>query len=139
MAHALTEANLELVAARFKLLGEVMRLRLLNVLRDRELTVSEIVEVLGAGQANVSKHLGLLHREGLLERRKEGLNVYYRVVDPSLFELCELVCEGIESALEEKRRALSGSARSAHDPGREPPSDRPRAADRVGAGRQEKA
>lgn len=101
---------LDLVAVRFKILAEPMRLRILNSLRVGEKSVTELVEETGAGQANISKHLGLLHRNRMVARRKEGLNVYYRITDPTIFELCELVCNGLEADLESRRRALGGGA-----------------------------
>jgi DNA-binding transcriptional ArsR family regulator len=97
---------LEQVAGRFKVLAEPLRLQLLNALRDRERTVSDLVEHTGAGQANVSRHLALLHRSGLVGRRKEGLNVYYSIADPGIFELCELVCGSLEQDLEVRLRKL---------------------------------
>lgn len=93
---------LALVAARFRMLGEPMRLRLLNELRSGEKTVTELVETTGAGQANVSKHLGLLADSGMVGRRKDGLNVFYFIADPSLFELCDLVCTRLQKELAEK-------------------------------------
>ena len=106
MARQFSEEALELVAHRFKVLSEPMRLRILNELRDGERTVSELVEAMEAGQANVSKHLGVLHRQGLVARRKEGLNVHYRVSDPAIFKLCEWVCDSLETDLEARRKAL---------------------------------
>ncbi len=97
---------LELIADRFKALAEPMRLRILNALRGGERTVSELVTITGAGQSNVSKHLGLLHRHRIVGRRKDGLNVYYRITDPAIFEICELMCTSLESELEVDRRAL---------------------------------
>lgn len=101
-----SDEALDLIAQRFKVLAEPMRLRILNVLRGGEKTVSELVEETGAGQANVSKHLGLLFRYGMVGRRKEGLNVYYRITDPAIFQLCDLVCSSMEAELEAKRGAL---------------------------------
>lgn len=89
-------AALELIAARFRMLSEPMRLALLNELRAGERTVTALVEATGAGQANVSKHLGLLATAGMVGRRKEGLNVYYFIEDESLFELCDLVCARLQ-------------------------------------------
>src|SRR5215469_3078637 len=101
-------AALELVAARFRMLAEPMRLRLLNELRERELTVTGLVEATGAGQANVSKHLSLLADAGMVGRRKEGLNVFYFIADRSLFELCDLVCGRLQKELAEKAGHFSG-------------------------------
>lgn len=98
----LSPAVLELVAARFKVLSEPMRLRILNELRYGERTVTQLVEALASGQANVSKHLALLADAGMVGRRKEGLNVFYFISDESLFELCDLVCSRLQKELTEK-------------------------------------
>src|SRR6516162_2456075 len=92
---------LELVAARFRMLAEPMRLRLLNELRNSEKTVTALVE------ANVSKHLSLLADAGMVGRGKEGLNVFYFTADESLFELCDLVCGRLQRELAEKARHFS--------------------------------
>jgi ArsR family transcriptional regulator len=91
----LTEEALELIAARFRVLSEPMRLRILNVLGDREMTVTQLVDLTAAGQANVSKHLAILSGARLVARRKEGLNVYYRVADQKVFDLCNAVCSSL--------------------------------------------
>jgi ArsR family transcriptional regulator len=106
-AKPLPPTALELVAARFRMLGEPMRLRLLNELRGGEKTVTALVEATGAGQANVSKHLSLLTDAGMVGRRKEGLNVYYFISDESLFELCDLVCGRLQEEFAEKARRFS--------------------------------
>lgn len=103
-----SDAALDLIAERFKVLSEPMRLRILNALREGEKTVSELVEETGSGQANVSKHLGLLYRFGMVSRRKEGLNVYYEIADPVIFQLCDLVCSSMEADLEAQREVLGG-------------------------------
>jgi len=107
-AKPLPAGVLELVAARFRMLAEPMRLRLLNQLRDGEKTVTALVEATDAGQANVSKHLSLLADAGMVGRRKEGVNIYYFIADESLFELCDLVCGRLQKELAEKARQFSG-------------------------------
>jgi ArsR family transcriptional regulator len=102
----LNDENAGLVAERFRTLGEPMRLRLLHALRDGERSVGDLVDEVGGGQANVSKHLQLLHRMGFVQRRKDGTTALYRISDPSVFKLCELVCGGMRDELEEKRRLL---------------------------------
>ena len=90
---------LDRVARRFRLLGEQARLQILNLLQVHgEMNVQELVSASGFTQANVSKHLGLLAREGLVRRRQEGLFAYYRVDDPSLAGLCLLVCGQIRAS-----------------------------------------
>jgi DNA-binding transcriptional ArsR family regulator len=88
----MTPELLELVAERFKALAEPARLHILNALRGGERTVSELMEETGLGQANASKHLQLLHGLGFVERRKEGLYVFYRLADDSVFQLCDIMC-----------------------------------------------
>lgn len=97
---------LDLVANRFKVLAEPARLQILNLLRDEELTVGELVDRSGLGQANVSKHLQLLHASGFVSRRKDGLFVYYRLADASVFELCETMCGRVEGEIKSRRELI---------------------------------
>ena len=85
-----------------------MRLRLIQALMDGEHTVGELVERLGATQANVSRHLNSLTQSGLLGRRKAGLHVYYRIEDPSVFGLCDLVCGSVRKQAEAQLAELRG-------------------------------
>ena len=103
----LSPEALELVASRFKLLGEPMRLRLLQALHGSERNVTQLVEATGATQANVSKHLGLLCEAGMLRRRKDGMHVFYAIADPMVFELCNLVCSRLQEDLSRQARQLS--------------------------------
>lgn len=105
--HKLTPGMIELVAERFKALGEPARLEILNCLRAGELTVSDLVERTGLGQANVSKHLQFLHSAEFVERRKEGLFMYYSLADKDVFRLCDLMCGRIERGMATRRRALA--------------------------------
>lgn len=95
----MTEEALQLVARRFAVLGEPMRLRILQTLMGGERAVSELVEATGGTQTNVSRHLQTLASAGLVSRRKDGLQVFYAVADPTVFKLCELVCGGIRQTL----------------------------------------
>ena len=88
----LPDAVLGQLAERFKALAEPSRLAILSVLHGGELSVGELVEETGLGQANVSKHLDTLRRYGFVERRKEGLNVFYRVADKDVFRICDVMC-----------------------------------------------
>jgi DNA-binding transcriptional ArsR family regulator len=107
-ANKLTPEALELVAARFRVLGEPNRLRLIAALEQGEKNVSELVAETELTQANVSRHLQTLTEAGLLGRRKEGLNVYYFIADESLFKLCDLVCNRLQKELAAKAAALKG-------------------------------
>jgi DNA-binding transcriptional ArsR family regulator len=83
--------ELEQIATRFKMLGEPMRLRILQAVCQQPRTVNDIVAVTGSTQANVSKHLALLAAAGILERKKDGQYVYYGMKDQLTIKLCELV------------------------------------------------
>ena len=98
---------LRLIAERFKALGEPARLEILNALRDGEMTVSELVDATGLGQANVSKHLQLLYTHGFVRRRKDGLFVYYALADRSVLRLCDLMCDRLESDSAARRKAVA--------------------------------
>jgi len=96
LAHPLPEKVVELIAYRFRVIGEPTRIRLLELLREGELSVQELVERTGATQQNVSKHLGVLLHAGIVGRRKQGVCVYYRIADATVFDICELVCGSLE-------------------------------------------
>jgi DNA-binding transcriptional ArsR family regulator len=88
----LPDPLIELIARRFRVIGEPMRIKLLDSLREREASVSELREATGASQQNVSKHLGVLLEANIVGRRKDGNQVFYSIVDESIFRLCEEVC-----------------------------------------------
>ena len=105
-----SDEALELVARRFAVLAEPMRLRLLRTLFDGEKNVHTLVELTGGTQANISRHLQTLTAAGLLGRRKEGLQVFYSIADPSIFKLCELVCGSLENQLTKQAGAFAPGA-----------------------------
>jgi DNA-binding transcriptional ArsR family regulator len=98
----------ELIARRFRVLGEPLRIKLLDRLRAGEASVNELTEALGASQQNVSKHLAVLTDAGILGRRKEGTHVYYRIADEGVFALCEQVCGSLEQQLRALSELVSG-------------------------------
>lgn len=102
----MTEEAFEAVAQRFRVLSDPMRLRLLYTMRGGELTVNELVEKTEGTQSNISKHLSTLLTHGLVQRRRQGTSAYYSVTDDSIFNLCDIVCGGIDRHLEDQRRAF---------------------------------
>lgn len=105
--HPLPDGLAQIIAERFRVLSEPVRLRILDTLRADEATVGELAERLGTSQQNVSKHLAVLTGAGMIAREKRGTAVVCRVSDDSVFALCELVCgsvsrqvEGIRSLIE---------------------------------------
>lgn len=102
-----TRQQLALVAEKFRALGEPARLNILNALRSDEKTVSELVDETGLSQANVSRHLQLLHAGGFVARRKEGLYVYYSLADREVFQLCDIMCNRLDAELRAQRKLLA--------------------------------
>jgi DNA-binding transcriptional ArsR family regulator len=99
---ALSPDLAELIARRFAVLSEPVRVRLLDAMYAAgEASVGELAVTLGASQANVSKHLQLMLGERMVARRRDASRVYYRVADPSLIALCEAVCAGVRQSLAE--------------------------------------
>lgn len=91
------------VAAYFSVLSEPTRLKIMHAVCTTEKTVSQIVAETGGTQTNVSRHLGLMHRHGVLTRRRDGNQVYYSVADQTMVELCRSVCNRIAGSIDERR------------------------------------
>jgi DNA-binding transcriptional ArsR family regulator len=92
----LSARQLEAVARLFSVLSEPSRLLLLQALQEGPLSVSELMEESGMKQANVSKHLGVLHDHRLVKRKRNGVSIVYEIADPIIFSLCNLVCGKME-------------------------------------------
>jgi DNA-binding transcriptional ArsR family regulator len=95
----LSPEAIDLVAGRFRILGEPLRIRILQALQGGEKNVSELVEAVGSTQPNVSKHLRILQEAGIVGRRQEGNLVYCYIADESVFDLCDAVCESVGERL----------------------------------------
>jgi DNA-binding transcriptional ArsR family regulator len=98
----------EMIAARLRVIGDPSRIRILDQLRDGELSVTALSERLETSQQNVSKHLGILLQAGIVGRRKEGTSALYSVADDSVFELCEQICGGLQDRLAELNEMVGG-------------------------------
>jgi DNA-binding transcriptional ArsR family regulator len=103
---ALPDAALAMIAARFRALSEPVRLRILNALMQGERSVGQLVEASGTGQANVSKHLGVLREAGMVNMRREGLLTLCSIADPVIVQLCELMCTKLKADHAELAKAL---------------------------------
>ena len=105
----LSDRALDLVAARFRVLGEASRLKLLQALRSGEKSVSDLLHATGLAQANASRHLQTLTEAGILSRRKQGLKVIYSIADPEIFNLCEHVCGSVQRRFAQHARLFEDS------------------------------
>jgi len=106
MPRPLPSPLVDAIADRFRVLSEPMRIRILDHLREGPATVSGVAEALGTSQQNVSKHLGVLVRSGLVSREKDGNSVRVRIADASVLALCEQVCGGLRRQVAELQALL---------------------------------
>jgi DNA-binding transcriptional ArsR family regulator len=104
----MSDEMLELIAQRFRLLSDPMRLKILHQLQAGEKSVTELVENTGASQPNVSKHLSTLRTHGLVKRRQEGNMAYFSIAAPFIFDVCNIVCDGMKSEWEQRSTLLGG-------------------------------
>ena len=106
-----SDAALEAVAARFRALADPARLRIVHLLMGGEEGVSQLLRATGLTQTNLSRHLGILRRAGIVERRSRGNRAFYRLADPSLAEVCEIMCGSTAEHLAEELEGLAGRGR----------------------------
>ncbi len=98
----------EIIAERLRVIGDPNRIRILDQLREGEVSVTELTHRLDTSQQNVSKHLGVLHGAGIVSRRKEGTSSLYCVADQGVFDLCEQVCGGLQDRFSELTEMVGG-------------------------------
>ena len=103
----LSPEAIDLVAARFKVMGEPFRLRLIQALDHGERSIGELAQVLSSSQPNVSKHAKILHAAGLIARRQEGNTVYCSIADNSVYDLCEVVRSSLRGQIEKQNLSLA--------------------------------
>jgi DNA-binding transcriptional ArsR family regulator len=106
----LPETLFEPVADRLRVLADATRLRILSVLREGEASVIQIVGKVGASQPNVSRHLAVLLRVGIVTRRPQGRQVHYRLVDPFVDQICEAICGSLRAHVDRQAQRLPGLA-----------------------------
>lgn len=94
------------IADVLKAMADPTRLKILHSLHNGERCVSDILGNVGGSQANVSKHLSVLKRAGLVNCRREGLNVYYRIIDEGVFTICRNVCDSLELRVDREHQAI---------------------------------
>ncbi len=99
------------IADVLKAMADPTRLKILHSLQDGERCVSDILEVVGGSQANVSKHLSVLKRAGLVDCRRDGLNVFYRIIDEGVFSICRSVCDSLEFRVDREHQTILAGRR----------------------------
>jgi DNA-binding transcriptional ArsR family regulator len=103
----LSNEALDLIAHRFKVMSEPIRLQILHKLQEGEKSVGEITEAIQTSQPNISKHLKILQNAGITKRVQKGNTVFYSIADESIFTLCELVCDSLEENLRNQASIFS--------------------------------
>lgn len=109
MAKNLTDEAFEIIALRFKILSEPLRLKIIHSLQEGEKSVNQLREEVKTSQPNVSKHLRILQDAGLVHRRQQGNVVYYSIADESVFDLCETVCNSLEKRFKNQAKIFASS------------------------------
>ncbi len=99
----------EMQAEICKTLTNPKRIEILNTLKNEEKTVTELVNALGVSKANVSQHLAVMRHKGILTTRRDGVNIYYRVVNPKVIDACVLMKEVLLEQAMAKRKAITGA------------------------------
>jgi DNA-binding transcriptional ArsR family regulator len=94
------------IAEVLKAMADPTRLKILHCLNQGERCVSDILEVVGGSQANVSKHLSVLKRAGLVDSRRNGLNVFYHITDEGVFTICRNVCDSLELRIDREHKTI---------------------------------
>ena len=109
ITHPLPDDLVDLIAQRFRVLSEPTRIKLLDRLRAGEASVLQLTDQIGTSEQNVSKHLGVLHRAGIVSRRKEGNFSFYAIADEAIFALCEQVCGALERHVDSLGSIVGGA------------------------------
>lgn len=103
----LPKEALEQLAGYFQTLSDTTRLQILNLLRQQERNVGELAEQCSCSSANISRHLAILGKQGLVKREARGTSVYYNIADPAVYELCDIVCGSIERQFKREAGAFA--------------------------------
>ncbi len=103
----MTEESIGEVSQMLKALSDPTRLKIMQTLHHEELCVTDIVEKVGSGQANISKHLQVLAKVNLVQTRREGTTIYYSILDPVVNKMCEAICNGYAKLIEKKYKHLT--------------------------------
>ncbi|WP_420590919.1 ArsR/SmtB family transcription factor [Bacterioplanoides sp.] len=106
MQEVMSDEMLELIAQRFRLLADPMRLKILHQLQESEKSVTELVQATGASQPNVSKHLSTLRSHGMVKRRQDGNMAFFSISAPFIFDVCNTVCDSMKTEWEQKQNLL---------------------------------
>ncbi len=98
----------ELHADVCKTLANAKRLEILNALRNKDMTVNELAERVGALKANISQHLAVMRQKGILASRRDGINIYYRIANPKVIQACDIMREVLLEQLKKSEKLIKG-------------------------------
>jgi ArsR family transcriptional regulator len=101
------EKMFELEADICKIFSNAKRLEIINMLRDKELSATELIEKVGLSKANLSQHMSVLRSKGVVLARREGVSIYYRIANPKIIQACSLMREVLLEQFQEKGKMVS--------------------------------
>ena len=99
-------AMIDRITERFRALADATRIRILVRLQRGECTVSALAHELGIGQASASKHLAILRQVGFVQVRRHGTQAFCSILDPSVPQLCQVMCEGVTRHIQDQHASL---------------------------------
>ena len=105
----------ELHANICKIFSNAKRLEIINTLKDKEMSASELIEKIGLSKANLSQHMSVLKLKGVILTRREGINIYYRIANPKILQACQLIREALFEQVREKGKMISGFRHTKRD------------------------
>jgi ArsR family transcriptional regulator len=94
----------ELHASICQTLSNPKRLEILNLLREKEVPVSQLIKITGLPKANLSQHLAILRQKKIVLARREGVNIYYRIANPKVIKACDLMREVLYEQLSKEQK-----------------------------------
>jgi ArsR family transcriptional regulator len=101
----------ELHADVCKIFSNAKRLEIISILKDSEMSASELIERTGLSKANLSQHMAVLKSKGVITTRREGVNIYYAISNPKIIQACNLMKDVLLEQIEEKGRLVSAFQR----------------------------
>lgn len=101
------ESILKLQADICKIFANDKRLEIINLLKDREMANSELMQKTGLPKVNISQHMNVLKSKGVVLVRREGIQIYYQIANPKIIQACNLMREVLVEQLVEKEKMVS--------------------------------
>jgi ArsR family transcriptional regulator, virulence genes transcriptional regulator len=108
------DSILKLQADICKIFANDKRLNIINLLKDKEMSNNELIQATGLSKVMMSQHMSVLKSKGVIDARREGVQIYYRIANPKIIQACTLMREVLMEQLMEKEKAVSRLVKASH-------------------------